>query len=50
VAEKVEKVNSDLVARDTEGKVYTVRYDAANAMVILGPFTALQRAFWQGLF
>ena len=34
MAEKVEKVNSDLVARDTEGKVYTVRYDAANAMVL----------------
>ncbi len=34
VAEDVEKVNPDLVARDTEGKVYTVRYDAVNAMLL----------------
>ena len=34
VAEEVEKVNSDLVVRDTEGKVYTVRYDAVNAMLL----------------
>jgi hypothetical protein len=31
-AEQVEKVNPDLVARDADGKVYTVRYDAVNAM------------------
>jgi hypothetical protein len=30
----VEKVNPDLVARDAEGKVYTVRYDAVNAMLL----------------
>src|SRR4029077_8246458 len=30
VAEQVEKVDTDLVARDTEGKVYTVRYEAVN--------------------
>ena len=34
VAEQVEKVNSDLVARDAEGKVYTVRYEAVNAMLL----------------
>jgi hypothetical protein len=34
VAEQVEKVNPDLVARDSEGKVYTVRYDAVNAMLL----------------
>src|SRR5205814_708037 len=33
VAEEVEKVNRDLVARDAEGKVYTVRYEAVNAML-----------------
>jgi uncharacterized coiled-coil protein SlyX len=34
VAEDVEKVNPDLVARDQEGKPYTVRYDAVNAMLL----------------
>jgi len=34
VAEEVEKVNPDLVARDAEGKVFTVRYDAVNAMLL----------------
>jgi hypothetical protein len=34
VAEDVEKVNPDLVTRDAEGKVYTVRYDAVNAMLL----------------
>jgi hypothetical protein len=34
VAEEVEKVNSDLVARDAKGKVYTVRYEAVNAMLL----------------
>ena len=34
VAEDVEKVNSDLVARDETGKVYTVRYEAVNAMLL----------------
>jgi hypothetical protein len=34
VAEQVEKVNPDLVARDDEGKPYTVRYDAVNAMLL----------------
>jgi hypothetical protein len=34
VAEEVEKVNPDLVARDAEGKAYTVRYEAVNAMLL----------------
>jgi hypothetical protein len=34
VAEDVEKVNPDLVARDEQGKIYTVRYDAVNAMLL----------------
>jgi Chaperone of endosialidase len=34
IAEQVEKVNPDLVVRDAEGKVYTVRYDAVNAMLL----------------
>jgi hypothetical protein len=34
VAEEVEKVNPDLVARDAKGKAYSVRYDAVNAMLL----------------
>ncbi|PYK88533.1 MAG: hypothetical protein DME35_11945 [Verrucomicrobia bacterium] len=34
VAEEVAKVNPDLVARDDQGKIYTVRYDAVNAMLL----------------
>ncbi len=34
VAEEVEKVNPDLVARDADGKPYTVRYEAVNAMLL----------------
>jgi hypothetical protein len=34
VAEEVEKVDPDLVVRDQEGKPYTVRYDAVNAMLL----------------
>jgi hypothetical protein len=34
VAEDVERVNPDLVVRDPDGKVYTVRYDAVNAMLL----------------
>ncbi|HET6887828.1 MAG TPA: tail fiber domain-containing protein [Candidatus Udaeobacter sp.] len=33
VAEDVEKINPDLVVRDKEGKTYSVRYDAVNAML-----------------
>jgi uncharacterized coiled-coil protein SlyX len=34
VAEDVEKVNPDLVSRDAQGKVFTVRYEAVNAMLL----------------
>jgi len=34
VAEDVAKVDPDLVARDEEGKPYTVRYEAVNAMLL----------------
>jgi hypothetical protein len=34
VAEDVEKVNPDLVIRDADGQVYTVRYEAVNAMLL----------------
>ena len=34
VAEEVEKVNPDLVERDQQGKPYSVRYDAVNAMLL----------------
>ena len=34
VAEDVEKVNPDLVARDEQGKPYSVRYEAVNAMLL----------------
>ncbi len=34
VAEEVEKVDPDLVARDADGKAYTVRYEAVNAMLL----------------
>ena len=34
VAEQVAEVNPDLVVRDGEGEIYTVRYDAVNAMLL----------------
>jgi hypothetical protein len=34
IAEEVEKVNPDLVARDERGKAYTIRYEAVNAMLL----------------
>ena len=34
VAEEVEKVNPELVVRDENGEIYTVRYDAVNAMLL----------------
>jgi hypothetical protein len=30
----VEKANPDLVARDKEGEIYSVRYDQVNAMLL----------------
>ena len=34
VAEDVANVNPDLVVRDDKGQIYTVRYDAVNAMLL----------------
>ena len=34
VAEEVEKINPDLVKRDRDGKLQTVRYEAVNAMLL----------------
>jgi hypothetical protein len=34
VAEQVESVNPDLVARDEQGKPYSVRYEAVNEMLL----------------
>jgi hypothetical protein len=34
IAEEVAKVDPDLVVRDENGKIYTVRYDAVNAMLL----------------
>jgi uncharacterized coiled-coil protein SlyX len=44
VAEDVEAVNPDLVVRDQEGKVNTVRYEAINAM-LLNEFLKEHKAF-----
>ena len=34
IAEEVAKVNPDLVVRDENGEIYTVRYEAVNAMLL----------------
>jgi hypothetical protein len=34
IAEEVANVNPDLVVRDADGEIYTVRYDAVNAMLL----------------
>jgi uncharacterized coiled-coil protein SlyX len=34
IAEEVAQVNSDLVVHDSDGEIYTVRYDAVNAMLL----------------
>ena len=44
IAEDVATVNPDLVARDEEGKIVTVRYQAVNAM-LLNEFLKEHRAF-----
>src|SRR5207253_9501445 len=48
VAEEVEKVNADLVVRDKEGKPYSVRYEAVNAMLLNEFLKAHQRMEEQG--
>ena len=44
IAEEVAKVNPDLVVRDEKGDIFTVRYDAVNAM-LLNEFLKEHRAF-----
>jgi len=34
IAEEVAKVNPNLVVRDADGQIYTVRYEAVNAMLL----------------
>ena len=34
IAEEVGDINPDLVVRDEKGEIYTVRYDAVNAMLL----------------
>ena len=34
IAEEVDAVNPDLVVRDEKGEIYTVRYEAVNAMLL----------------
>ena len=34
IAEEVAKVNPDLIVRDKNGEIYTVRYDQVNAMLL----------------
>jgi hypothetical protein len=34
IAEEVAEVNPDLVVHDENGEIYTVRYDAVNAMLL----------------
>ena len=34
IAEEVAKINPDLVVRDDNGQIYTVRYEAVNAMLL----------------
>jgi hypothetical protein len=34
IAEQVADINPDLVVRDDKGEIYTVRYDAVNAMLL----------------
>jgi hypothetical protein len=46
VAEDVEKVNPHLIARDKQGKPYSVRYDKVNAM-LLNEFLKEHKAFVQ---
>jgi hypothetical protein len=48
VAEEVEKVNPDLVVRDENGEIYTVCYDAVNAMLLNEFLKAYDRMQEQG--
>ena len=44
IAEEVSEVNPDLVVRNKDGEIYTVRYDAVNAM-LLNEFLKEHKAF-----
>ena len=44
IAEEVAKVNPDLVTRDRNGEIYSVRYEAVNAM-LLNEFLKEHKAF-----
>jgi len=44
IAEEVAEVNPDLIVRDKNGEIYTVRYDAVNAM-LLNEFLKEHREF-----
>ena len=44
IAEEVAKVNPDLVVRDRKGEIYSVRYEAVNAM-LLNEFLKQHKAF-----
>ena len=44
IAEEVAKVNPDLVVRDRKGEIYSVRYEAVNAM-LLNEFLKAHEAF-----
>jgi hypothetical protein len=44
IAEQVAKVNPELVVRDKSGKIYTVRYESVNAM-LLNEFLKEHKAF-----
>ena len=44
IAEEVAELNPDLVVRDENGEIYTVRYDAVNAM-LLNEFLKEHKAF-----
>ncbi|MGE5214649.1 MAG: tail fiber domain-containing protein [Nitrospirota bacterium] len=44
IAEEVAQVNPDLIVRDENGEIYTVRYDAVNAM-LLNEFLKEHKAF-----
>ena len=46
IAEEVAQVDPDLVVRDNDGEIYTVRYDAVNAM-LLNEFLKEHKAFAQ---
>jgi hypothetical protein len=46
IAEEVAEVNPDLVVRDENGQIYTVRYEAVNAM-LLNEFLKEHQAFVQ---